>query len=544
MAQSKALNNVFKLRGLVSALEPRIGARGDGVTDDTAALNAALALGLRIWLPSDTTYKVSSRLVFTNGAALISDGSATIYATAAGFNNADQAVRYTASSSVLSLLGQTIAPFTELRDVAVKGVTIEYEYTDNRCVDAIAARNVTNLDISDNEIKNFPGGTDIRVSSILGNSKIIGNYCHSRTLATANVQPQLTGIEVDNDRVNSINSAGVDIKRNRVFNLSVTGAALASYGDQSDGINVQFGTLHQIAGNIISSVNEGIDLFADKCAVYGNTIDDVNIGIKVIHSASHNAISGNAITGFVLAGIALYGSATSETNGNAITGNAISGGVASASTTTQACIRLDTPAGDPFKATNNLVANNILDPGSSDWAIYTNSEGSGNCFIDNRIVAAGSQGRVSLNGTEAPVVTEALKTAVRIGRATAQTFNNGVDTKIQFATEQIDRRSEYDNATNYRWTCQIPGAYQAEFTVRFGTMGDGALVTPAIKKNGTTVAIKQLKSGGANDVSYSISDTVICAVGDYIEFFLQQDDAGPQDIAGNVTLCYASINPA
>lgn len=81
MAQSKALNNSFKLNGVISVKEPRFGAVGDGVADDTAAIQAALdafpvngsAIGGRmIYFPAGT-YLVST-LTWPQSISAIGDG--------------------------------------------------------------------------------------------------------------------------------------------------------------------------------------------------------------------------------------------------------------------------------------------------------------------------------------------------------------------------------------------------------------------------------------------------------------------------------------
>lgn len=53
-----------KLRETVSVTDGRFGAKGDGTTDDTAAINAALAQGGRIIFPRGT-YKITDRLLVT-----------------------------------------------------------------------------------------------------------------------------------------------------------------------------------------------------------------------------------------------------------------------------------------------------------------------------------------------------------------------------------------------------------------------------------------------------------------------------------------------
>lgn len=57
------------------------GAKGDGVTDDTAAINAALATGLLVKVPQGT-YKITATLVVPAGGGIVGDGDKTQFARA------------------------------------------------------------------------------------------------------------------------------------------------------------------------------------------------------------------------------------------------------------------------------------------------------------------------------------------------------------------------------------------------------------------------------------------------------------------------------
>ena len=77
MSQSKALGNVFKLRDIVNVKDPAFGAKGDGTTDDTTAIQAAndsLASGGTLFFPKGT-YKITSTLnLKRNGMRWVGDG--------------------------------------------------------------------------------------------------------------------------------------------------------------------------------------------------------------------------------------------------------------------------------------------------------------------------------------------------------------------------------------------------------------------------------------------------------------------------------------
>lgn len=61
-----------KLREIVSVKD--FGAKGDGVTDDTAAIQAALNAGVIAYIPSNREFVTTSKLIAVSGAGLIGDG--------------------------------------------------------------------------------------------------------------------------------------------------------------------------------------------------------------------------------------------------------------------------------------------------------------------------------------------------------------------------------------------------------------------------------------------------------------------------------------
>jgi hypothetical protein len=78
MAQSKALNNVFKLHDITNVKEPRFGAVGDGVANDTTAIQAAIdaleVIGNGVLLFPAGTYLIDTGLTVNKPILLIGDG--------------------------------------------------------------------------------------------------------------------------------------------------------------------------------------------------------------------------------------------------------------------------------------------------------------------------------------------------------------------------------------------------------------------------------------------------------------------------------------
>src|SRR6185295_2282872 len=222
------------------------GARGDGTADDTKPLQKALDSGKVVYLAPGRTYAVTSRLDVPSEGGMISDGTATILARAGGFTNTDPTGkgRYGPISTVISATGLTKPPFTPHKGIVIRGIKLRFEQTEGRYVDAIVARNVDTLTIVGIDISGFPVGTGIKVASIVGPSSISRNHIHdfhSNTdfsKAYPGSGPQITGIEVDNDRVNGVATRNLVIADNEIANLTVGPVFLAAHGYQTDGINV------------------------------------------------------------------------------------------------------------------------------------------------------------------------------------------------------------------------------------------------------------------------------------------------------------------
>lgn len=121
-------------------------------------------------------------------------------------------------------------------------------------------------------------------------------------------------------------------------------------------------------------------------------------------------------------------------------------------------------------------------------------------------------------------------------RTSNQTVNDAASTKVQLDTEVFDTNSDYDNVTNYRWTCPVSGIYTVSLG---GVMYDSTNVMvsafASIYKNGVEDQRSHFQPGGTNATRLPASLTKLMKLnrGDYIEFFVNIDtnDSGTAEIA-------------
>lgn len=108
-------------------------------------------------------------------------------------------------------------------------------------------------------------------------------------------------------------------------------------------------------------------------------------------------------------------------------------------------------------------------------------------------------------------------------------------TKIQFTTEEFDTNSNFDSATNYRFTPTVAGKYAVHLAIFFASgINSDVQVAAAIYKNGaihrqgsgTTIA-----TGGGAFVSAIVD---MNGSSDYIEGFAYNGDATGRNLDGNM----------
>jgi len=119
---------------------------------------------------------------------------------------------------------------------------------------------------------------------------------------------------------------------------------------------------------------------------------------------------------------------------------------------------------------------------------------------------------------------------------TNQTVLTG-QTKITLNTELWDTNSNYDNATNYRFTPTVAGYYQVNWYAN--TTGSVSLLQCSIWLNGANVgAGSEPTTGNASQVA-----TLIYMNGstDYIEFYFYAGVGGGTVAAGRASTCASAI---
>lgn len=302
------------------------GALGNGIADDTAAIQSVLNSGKTVVLGTGKVYRISRRLnILFDKTGIVGDGTATLLmgSRPGEFDNAsaEYATRYLENAVGIYAVG--------IQSPIVDRTRIRYEnQVDDRYVKAIAFRNCKEIRITRNDISNFTksngmiyvGGSQ---HGFISKNHIYDGYTNSATWG------QMTAIAFDDD---DTGSSDILVDRNFIHDLIVGPDFLAKFNVQTDGIDpLTRATRITVSNNFIDNVGEGIDLMGVQNVVENNIISNAKLfGIKLIHGASDNIVRNNIIRdsgigGIVLAGTSQHANTERPTSGNEISYNTVLG---------------------------------------------------------------------------------------------------------------------------------------------------------------------------------------------------------------------------
>lgn len=545
----------------------KFGAKGDGTTDcDTAFSDSqewiageitAGRQGRPIPLAPGDTYVLNTRLAVGDYGGFVcpQPRSAIVYAPSSSFNNADMAGRYGDNAAIFDLSGLTSGAFTPRKRPVLRGVVIQSQVSDGRVVDAIVARNCDGAIIELNEAFGFPVGCGIRASSLVGDTRLCRNYFHDFTTnATSYTSPQSTGIELDGDRVNSVNSDGWLIARNVIRDLTFGADAIAAYGYQTDGINTQLCTGGRILANDLRNVGEGIDHWGTHCVLGDNiTRDTYNFGIKLIHGAQHNKVHDNDILRAGIAGIVLANGNIADVAWNEVHHNDIADidpdGVWGATTTT-ATIKIDNNGGSSFVVRDNQGHHNTCDPGSNGQYTFARATAAGfvrNHLTDNTAVKSGTSGLIGTSQTAAAGrFSTTTRTHLLAYAGTAgTTLTAGSSVLVKFDTTAYDEKSEYSAATG-KVTIQEPGFYSLLGQVCvLTTMTAGKSIGIFLLLNGSALATNAVvveEATVVEGVFPSVSARRWLNIGDVVWLQVRNDDTADRPVMTGQNYSFLAVD--
>lgn len=142
-------------------------------------------------------------------------------------------------------------------------------------------------------------------------------------------------------------------------------------------------------------------------------------------------------------------------------------------------------------------------------------------------------------------VTMDKQPAARAYRSSSnQTVTDNSTTKVQFNGESYDVRSEFDSATNYRYTVTTAGKYVVTATLLLGTTASAKNSTIYIYKNGSEFSRAAVDDLGTYQQSIGIFEVMNLAAADYIEIYLNANTTGGQstDVVAGTESSYFAIH--
>lgn len=339
------------------------GAVGDGVTDDTIAIKAARDAGFPVRLEHGKTYAISEKIAATgHGQGFICDGLAT-FKMLTGPGQFDRS-SYAGTNFDSNAIGIYCEGFN---NYTVRGVAITMQPNAGvRTCSAFGLRNSRGSHVS-LEAYGFAETADgvVQLDS-LTDCEVSANVHDCGTSKNTLPSMQISAVNIDDERIGGIATTN-SLIRGHGKNVVLTGAALATYGAQTDGVTVA-GTGNNYGLRVVSqfeNVGEAFDCFgsfvhadvqAKTCGAYG---------VKLIHGAQHCVVNA-IIDGTAGAAVVFGGSnmATQDVAYNRVTCTASNvGTVTSPIALNKAAVQFDGPSAT-YKPRDNYVSI-VIESGAS-----------------------------------------------------------------------------------------------------------------------------------------------------------------------------------
>lgn len=547
------------------------GAVGDGVTDDTAALQLALNTGLPAALRADATYLISSGLDHVAGSGLVClDGIATIKAKTGvgGFN-------VTNTSAPRTGLDRNMFRCNETDDLILRNVHFTTDNTTAAYINGLriyGGMGTEGFDVQNVSFSRFFVGAMVAISSIGSGRK---RNLHISSAADSGTSqgntywsggtPQTTVVEIDNDLIGSTASKPGCVRIDHIRDVLFSGQALTDYGQETDGVNMICQGANSTSGwdfdlGVCERIGELIDIQGWKNKVRIGTARFIyGSVIKLIHGAQHNEIDVGVVeaSGNTVATISGSSSLVADRHilgntlriGSVINPGAYGAGLTDA--TGQVSVIRFEGSNETWKPKNNVVeVGSILGDGVNlDYVVRDGGSGADN---ENLVTIGKASGWVTAS-------VSAPHTNVRVvygGRAFAQmtlsagqAIASGVNTKLAFDTVFTDTESLAVTASN-KFTVKWPGVYRVTAQVRMDSwaVGVGDQWVLGLQQNVSTIAsTKGRISMSAKDETALLTYDVYVRENDVgtaaadLSAYLTQDTGASKTVSNTGTMTFFQI---